>query len=261
MNEIPALKYPFPTLTGNFRLLYETTRIPARIPRELVQITDRKQTASKMAGYGPPPGPYGGFQASGGQPIGFEMHQQGYPPYDSRPGYPPPPPQDIYHPATNDYNNFANPVTPSGPSYHHHGDENGDNLPPVGFEGIGSQKDQDTATTSGVKLVDRESPVPPISSQPSRGGSHQMLVKPQVQVRFVTTCKLAWISFSKNAVLFDVNLIFCFMLFSFVFVVASEAFEVCFWENILCRKVVTIRHVRTTAVMHASRHLSYNIRR
>ncbi|XP_073240805.1 anoctamin-5-like [Porites lutea] len=131
-----------------------------------------------MAGYGPPPGPYIGFQP-GVQPIGFEMHNQGYPPPDNynSPGYPPPPPQDIYHPTRND--NFASPATPAAPSYHNHGGENDDNLPPVGFEGITKPKDQDTATTSGVKLHERESPVPPIESHsPKHRESHQVNVKP-----------------------------------------------------------------------------------
>ena len=134
-----------------------------------------------MAGYGPPPGPYAGFQPNV-QPIGFEMHHQGYPPRDNRPGYPPPPPQDMYHPTRNEYNSYANPSpaipTPTTPSYHKHGDENGDNLPPVGFEGISTPKDPDTATTSGVKLSDRESPVPPILSQPSSSES-RILVHPK----------------------------------------------------------------------------------
>lgn len=131
-----------------------------------------------MAGYGPPPGPYIGFQP-GVQPIGFEMHNQGYPPpgnYNS-PGYPPPPPQDIYHPTRND--NFGSPATPAAPSYHNHGGENDDNLPPVGFEGIAKPKDQDTATTSGVKLHEMESPVPPNESHsPKHRESHQVNVKP-----------------------------------------------------------------------------------
>ena len=127
-----------------------------------------------MAGYGPPPGPYVGFQPSV-QPIGFEMHQPAYPPHDNRPGYPPPPSRDIYHPSRNEYNTFSGPpATPTAPSYHHHGDENGDNLPPVGFEQVANQRDQDTATTSGVKLDDRECPVPPIYDQISDSESREL---------------------------------------------------------------------------------------
>lgn len=107
-----------------------------------------------MAGYGQPPGPYPGFQPSA-QPIGFEMQQPAYPPRDNSLGYPPPPSQDIYQPHTNDYNSFNNPQV-TVPSYHHHGYESRDNLPPVGFEGVGKPKDQDAATASGVKLDDRE---------------------------------------------------------------------------------------------------------
>ncbi|KAK2563653.1 Anoctamin-5 [Acropora cervicornis] len=107
-----------------------------------------------MAGYGQPPGPYPGFQPSA-QPIGFEMQQPAYPPRDNSLGYPPPPSQDIYQPHTNDYNSFSNPQV-TVPSYHHHGYESRDNLPPVGFEGVAKPKDQDAATTSGVKLDDRE---------------------------------------------------------------------------------------------------------
>lgn len=107
-----------------------------------------------MAGYGQPPGPYPGFQPSA-QPIGFEMQQPAYPPHDNSLGYPPPPSQDIYQPHTNDYNGFSNPQV-TVPSYHHHGYESRDNLPPVGFEGVAKPKDQDAATTSGVKLDDRE---------------------------------------------------------------------------------------------------------
>lgn len=123
-----------------------------------------------MAGYAPPPGPYVGFQPSA-QPIGFEMHQPGYPTPNSGPGYPPA--QDIYRPSSNEYTSYAKPVTPS---YHHHGDENADNLPPVGFEGISSHQDPDTATASGVKLVDnsRTSPVPPIYNQPSDEDLHRL---------------------------------------------------------------------------------------
>ena len=146
-----------------------------------------------MAGYGPPQGPYVGFQPSV-QPIGFEMHQPPYPPHDNSPGYPPPPSRDIYHPSTNDYNTFSGPpATPTAPSYHHHGDENGDNLPPVGFEPIASQKDQDTATTSGVKLDDRESPVPPINHDQisDSDSSHRLQVNPTKVCslhRFVLFC-------------------------------------------------------------------------
>lgn len=107
-----------------------------------------------MAGYGQPPGPYPGFQPSA-QPIGFEMQQPAYPPRDNSLGYPPPPSQDIYQPHTNDYNSFNNQQV-TVPSYHHHGYESRDNLPPVGFEGVGKPKDQDAATASGVKLDDRE---------------------------------------------------------------------------------------------------------
>ena len=117
----------------------------------------------KMAGYGAPPGPYAGFQPSV-QPIGFEMHQPGYPPRDNSLGYPPPPPQEIYQPHTNEYNSFSSPQV-TAPSYHHHGHESGDNLPPVGFEGVAKPKDQDAATTSGVKLDDREAPSSQISSK------------------------------------------------------------------------------------------------
>ena len=161
-----------------------------------------------MAGYGPPPGPYVGFQPSV-QPIGFEMHQPGYPPGDSRPSYPPPPSQDIYHPSTNDYNTFASPAAPSGPSYHHHGDENGDNLPPVGFEGIGNRNDQDSATTSGVKLLDRESPVPPILSQRSDVESHQINVKPSQVCIIILT--------SLHAVLFEMRFVLFLRLVSSLF--------------------------------------------
>lgn len=165
-----------------------------------------------MAGYGPPPGPYIGFQP-GVQPIGFEMHNQGYPPPDNynSPGYPPPPPpQDIYHPTRND--NFATPATPAAPSYHNHGGENDDNLPPVGFEGITKPKDQDTATTSGVKLHERESPVPPIElHSPKHRESHQVNVKrasPEVcipsnfilflRVVCCTYASLGWVLSLKN---------------------------------------------------------------
>ena len=79
-----------------------------------------------MAGYGPPPGPYTGFQTSV-QPIGFEMHQPVYPSHDNRPGCPLPPLQDVYHPTKNDYNTFAAPATPFETSaYDHHRDENGE---------------------------------------------------------------------------------------------------------------------------------------
>lgn len=118
-----------------------------------------------MAGYAPPPGPYMGFQPTA-QPIGFEMHQPGYPPPNNGPGYPNPPAHDIYRPTTNEYPSYAKPATPS---YHHHGDENADNLPPVGFEGISNHQDPETATASGVKLLEssRESPVPPVHTKPS----------------------------------------------------------------------------------------------
>ena len=122
------------------------------------------------------------------------MHQPPYPPHDNSPGYPPPPSRDIYHPSTNDYNTFSGPpATPTAPSYHHHGDENGDNLPPVGFEPIASQKDQDTATTSGVKLDDRESPVPPINHDQisDSDSSHRLQVNPTKVCslhRFVLFC-------------------------------------------------------------------------
>ncbi|XP_020601882.1 anoctamin-4-like isoform X1 [Orbicella faveolata] len=116
-----------------------------------------------MAGYAPPPGPYMGFQPNA-QPIGFEMHQPGYPPPNNGPGYPEPPAHDIYRPTTNDYPSYAKPATPS---YHHHGDENADNLPPVGFEGISNHQDPETATASGVRLLEssREGPVPPVYTQ------------------------------------------------------------------------------------------------
>ena len=136
-------------------------------------MTESKQTVHKMAGYAPPPGPYVGFQPSS-QPIGFEMHQPGYPPPNSGPGYPMnPPAQDIYRPTTNEYANYAKPATPS---YHHHGDENADNLPPVGFEGIPSHQDPDTATASGVRLLENssESPPPPVYHQPSDDDSHRV---------------------------------------------------------------------------------------
>lgn len=134
-----------------------------------------------MAGYGPPPGPYVGFQPSA-QPIGFEMHQPGYPSHDNGPGYPPA--QDIYRPTTNEYANYANPATPS---YHHHGDENSDSLPPVGFEGVPSNQDPDTATASGVKLLEhsRESPVPPIYTQPLNEDSHRVHMRTDVEVRSI----------------------------------------------------------------------------
>ena len=121
-----------------------------------------------MAGYGPPPGPYVGFQPTM-PPVGFEIHQSGYPPNDNRPGYPNPPPQDIYYPSTNEYNSFSNPPisVPSDPSYHRHGYENFDNLPPVGFERVGNSKDEDSATASGVKLDDRGTAALPIF----KGGS------------------------------------------------------------------------------------------
>ena len=120
-----------------------------------------------MAGYAPPPGPYMGFQPSAqpsAQPIGFEMHQPGYPSPNNGPGYPNPPAHDIYRPTTNDYPSYPKPATPS---YHHHGDENADNLPPVGFEGISNHQDPETATASGVKLLEssRETPVPPVHTQ------------------------------------------------------------------------------------------------
>lgn len=117
-----------------------------------------------MAGYAPPPGPYTGFQPSA-QPIGFELHQPGYPPPNNGPGYPNPPAHDIYRPTTNEYPSYAKPATPS---YHHHGVENDDNLPPVGFEGISNHQDSETATASGVKLLDssRESPTSPVHPQP-----------------------------------------------------------------------------------------------
>ena len=139
-----------------------------------------------MAGYGPPPGPYAGFQPNV-QPIGFELHHQGYPPSDNSPGYPPPPSQDMYYPTRNEYSSYANPspAMPTTPVYHKHGDENGDNLPPVGFEGIAAPKDQDTATTSGVTLSDRESPVPPILKQPSHGESRMGPKSPQVFIKVI----------------------------------------------------------------------------
>ena len=104
-----------------------------------------------------------GFQPNA-QPIGFEMHQPGYPPPNNGPGYPEPPAHDIYRPTTNDYPSYAKPATPS---YHHHGDENADNLPPVGFEGISNHQDPETATASGVRLLEssREGPVPPVYTQ------------------------------------------------------------------------------------------------
>lgn len=163
-----------------------------------------------MAGYGPPPGPYVGFQPNA-QPIGFEMHHAPYPPHENRTGYPPPPSQDLYRPSTNDYNAFSGPpATPTGPSYHHHGDQNGDNLPPVGFEGIGNQKDQDTATTTGIKLVDRDSPVPPILHKHSDDESHQINIK-SGEVRYLYSCVISMTTF--NAVLLEVN--FCLALFCF----------------------------------------------
>lgn len=133
-----------------------------------------------MAGYGPPPGPYVGFQPSV-QPIGFELHQQpDYPPHNNGPGYPPP--QDIYRPTTNEYASYPNPAVPS---YHHHGDGNSDNLPPVGFEGISKRQDPDTATASGVKLLEktRESPVPPSDyNQPFEDDSHRVPLTTDVEV-------------------------------------------------------------------------------
>ena len=127
-----------------------------------------------MAGYGPPPGPYVGFQPSV-QPIGFELHQQpGHPPYDNGPGYPNPPSQDIYRPTTNEYASYPN---PANPSYHHHGGDDSDNLPPVGFEGISMRQDPDVATASGVKIHEKskESPVPPPDyNQPLERASHRV---------------------------------------------------------------------------------------
>lgn len=123
-----------------------------------------------MAGYAPPPGPYMGFQPSA-QPIGFELHQPGYPPPNNGPGYPNPPAHDIYRPTTNEYPSYAKPATPS---YHHHGVENDDNLPPVGFEGISNNQDSETATASGVKLLEssRECPVSPGYPQALDSPSH-----------------------------------------------------------------------------------------
>lgn len=122
-----------------------------------------------MAGYAPPPGPYLGFQPNA-QPIGFEMHQPGYPPPNNGPGYPNPPAQDIYRPTTTEYPSYAKPATPS---YHHHGDENADNLPPVGFEGISNHQDPETATASGVKLLESSRESPPVYPQPLGEDSHR----------------------------------------------------------------------------------------
>ncbi|XP_022783633.1 uncharacterized protein LOC111324353 [Stylophora pistillata] len=134
-----------------------------------------------MAGYEAPPGPYAGFQPSV-QPIGLEMHQQpGYPLYDNGPGYPNPPSHDIYRP-TNEYASYPNPSTPS---YHHHGDSDSDNLPPVGFEGISKHQDPETATASGVKILEksRESPVPPPDyNRPLEKDSHRVPLTSDVEM-------------------------------------------------------------------------------
>lgn len=113
-----------------------------------------------MAGVGPPPGPYLGFQSSV-QPIGFERFQLDNPAADdNRPaGSPLPPSQDTYQPTCNLNANYdiavSLPATSTTHPYHQYEgeiSENGVKLPYVGFEWI-AKEDEDTKVTRRLVFI------------------------------------------------------------------------------------------------------------
>lgn len=106
-----------------------------------------------MAGVGPPPGPYLGFQSSV-QPIGFERFQLDNPAADdNRPaGSPLPPSQDTYQPTCNLNANYdiavSLPATSTTHPYHQYEGEISEN----GVEWI-AKEDEDTKVTRRLVFI------------------------------------------------------------------------------------------------------------